>query len=258
MIMIGLGIVVAIGIGFALFKFFKKSTLHKHRLAAFTLSLISIGVLSVGQNINAADIDISKTGFIYSLSNNTREQVILNDEQLETAGNLYDQYLVEYNNRTHEKTLESKPNVIVIQSEAFWDVNKLDVNYNKNPIPNFEALRKESRYGELYVPVVGGGTANTEYEILTGMTLKNFSNDWYTVYPSEINQPMVSLASIFKNQGYESIGIHPYQSWYYNRLAVYDHLGFDTLKTIEFMNDPEIIGAYMSDRYTTEIGRAHV
>lgn len=253
MIMIGLGVVVAIGLGFLLFKYFKKSNLHKHRLAAFTLSLVSIGILSIGQNINAADIDISKTGFIYSLSNNTREQVVLNEEQLETAGNLYDQYIAEYNSRTHETTLEKKPNVIVIQSEAFWDVNKLDVKYNKNPIPNFEALRKESRYGELYVPVVGGGTSNTEYEILTGMTLKNYSNDWYMVYPNEINQPMVSLASIFKNQGYVATGIHPYQSWYYNRTAVYEHLGFDTFKTIEYMNDPEIIGAYMSDRYTTDL-----
>ncbi len=253
MILIGVGALVAIGLGFALFKFFKKSTLHKHRLAAFTLSLISIGVLYIGQNINAADIDISKTGFIYSLSNNTREQVILNEEQLETAGNLYDQYIAEYNSRTHEKTLEKQPNVIVIQSEAFWDINKLDVKFNKNPMPNFEALRKESRYGELYVPVVGGGTSNTEYEILTGMTLKNYSNDWYMVYPNEINQPMVSLASIFKNQGYTTTGIHPYQSWYYNRTAVYEHLGFDTFKTIEFMNDPEIIGAYMSDRYTTDL-----
>ena len=252
-IMIGIGVLVAIGLGFALFKFFKKSTLQKHRLAAFTLSLISIGILSIGQNINAADIDISKTGFIYSLSNNTREQVILNEEQLETAGNLYDQYIAEYNSRTHEKTLEKQPNVIVIQSEAFWDINKLDVKFNKNPIPNFEALRKESRYGELYVPVVGGGTSNTEYEILTGMTLKNYSNDWYMVYPNEINQPMVSLASIFKNQGYTTTGIHPYQSWYYNRTAVYEHLGFDTFETIEFMNDPEIIGAYMSDRYTTDL-----
>jgi phosphoglycerol transferase MdoB-like AlkP superfamily enzyme len=252
-LLIGLGVLVAIGLGFALFKFFKKSTLHKHRLAVVTLSLISIGILSIGQNINAADIDISKTGFIYSLSNNTRDQVILNEEQLETASNLYNQYLVEYNNRTHEKTLDKQPNVIVIQSEAFWDVNKLDVKYNKNPIPNFEALRKESRYGELYVPVVGGGTSNTEYEILTGMTLKNYSNDWYMVYPNEIKQPMVSLASIFKKQGYTTTGIHPYQSWYYNRTAVYEHLGFDMFKTIEFMNDPEIIGAYMSDRYTTDL-----
>jgi phosphoglycerol transferase MdoB-like AlkP superfamily enzyme len=252
-LMIGFGVLVAIGLGFALFKFFKKSTLQKHRLAAITLSLISIGVLSIGQNINAADIDISKTGFIYSLSNNTREQVILNEEQLETAGNLYDQYVAEYNSRTHEKTLEKQPNVIVIQSEAFWDINKLGVKFNKNPIPNFEALRKESRYGELYVPVVGGGTSNTEYEILTGMTLKNYSNDWYMVYPNEINKPMVSLASIFKNQGYTTTGIHPYQSWYYNRTAVYEHLGFDTFKTIEYMNDPEIIGAYMSDRYTTDL-----
>jgi len=252
-IMMVIGAFAAIGLGFLLFKFFKTSKLHKHRLAAIIVSLISFGILFIGQNINAADIDISKTGFIYSLSNNTREQVILNEAQLETAGNLYDQYIAEYNSRTHEKTLEIKPNVIVIQNEAFWDVNKLNVTYNKNPIPNFEALRKESRYGEFYVPVVGGGTSNTEYEILTGMTLKNYSNDWYMVFPNEINKPTVSLASILKNQGYETVGIHPYQSWYYNRLAVYKHFGFDTFKTIEFMNNPEIIGAYMSDRYTTDL-----
>lgn len=251
--LLGVGILVAIFIGFILFKYFKNGKLHSHRLAALTLLLLSGGILMLGQNVNAADITITKTGFIYSLSNNTRQQMIIDEEKLEEAGSLYEQYIAEYNSRAHEKTLEKQPNVIVVQSEAFWDINKMDLKTNINPIPNFEALRDESRYGEFYVPVVGGGTSNTEFEILTGMTLKNYSSDWYMVYPNEINKPMVSLASIFRTQGYETMGIHPYMSWYYNRLDVYNHLGFNTFKTLEFMNDVDLVGAFASDKYATDM-----
>ena len=179
--------------------------------------------------------------------------MLLAADEIETADALYQQYITEYNEKYPYQSPDVKPNVIVVQSEAFWDINKLDLKLSENPLKNFEELRKESRYGELYVPVFGGGTSNTEYEILSGMSLKNYSSDWYMVYPNEISAPKVTLASIFRNQGYEAVGIHPYMSWYYNRLEVYKHFGFNTFRSLEFMNEAEIIGAYVSDRYTTDL-----
>lgn len=253
MVMMAICVMISAILGHFLIKWFRKSKLQKHRGITLMLMTMSVLFLLIGQNINSADISIMDTGFIYSLSNNTRQQMIIHDEQLQEAKVLYKGYLEAYDALEEQAPLPAKPNVIIIQSEAFWDVNKLGVSFDQNPIPVFESLRKESIYGETYVPVFGGGTSNTEYEVLTGLTMKNFSNDWYMVYPNEIKSPTVSLASILRNQGYAAEGIHPYMSWYYNRVEVYRHFGFDSLKTIEYMNGYDSIGVFASDDYTTDL-----
>lgn len=252
-IVIVIGTLAIIALSALLIRWFKGSKLHRYRAATLLLLLISVFFLSIGQKINAADLSIQKSGFIYSLSNNTRDQMTIHEAQLQVAKVLYDSYLSAYQQREKVQKLTERPNIIIVQSEAFWDVNKLDVKFNKNPIPTFESLKKESIYGETYVPVFGGGTSNPEYEILTGLTMKNFSNDWYMVYPNEIKSPTVTLASILRNQGYVSEAIHPYMSWYYNRLDVYKYFGFNQFKTIEFMNQIQNIGVFASDDYTTNL-----
>lgn len=251
--MLGFGLIGAVLLAVLLIKLFKNYTLYKHRLLSIAVCSISGVLLLVGQNVNSADIVLSKSGFIYSLSNVTREKPIVLAESLEEAQDAYSSYLKAYDQKDLPEIPVTKPNIIVIQSEAFWDINRLNLKFNQNPIPFYESLRKESVYGDAYVPVFGGGTANTEYEVLTGLTMKNFNSDWYMVYPNEIKQPTVSLASILRQQGYHTEGLHPYMSWYYNRIAVYNYLGFNTFKTIEFMNNIDIIGAYVSDKYITDL-----
>lgn len=252
-IIIGALLLVAYAMG--LRKFFKKEKLQGQRLIAIFMIAISIPFLMLGQTSFSSDQDILETGFLYSLSNNTREaSIVIDDAQLEEADSLMQRYVKEYNAEFPTPTEEPvKPNIIIIQSEAYWDIDKLDIKMTENPNAFFESLRKESRYGEMYVPVIGGGTSNTEYEILTGMTLKNYSNDWYMVYPNEIKSPVISMASILRNQGYSAVGIHPYMSWYYNRYDVYNYLGFDTFKTLEFMNDVRTVGGLASDDYSTDM-----
>ena len=145
-----------------------------------------------------------------------------------------------------------KPNVIVIMSEAFWDVNKLGVSFSKNPIPFFDRLRKESIHGDLFVPVFGGGTANSEFEVLTGMTLKNYPSDWYVVYRDALDLPTPSLASIFSELGYETLALHPYYPWYYRRNEVYPLLGFNHFISIEDILEPPMVGPFVSDGYVTD------
>jgi len=216
------------------------------------LLVVSILLLAMGQSFFSSNISLEKTGFFYSLSNMTRRgNNIPEDIQIQARTQVHDDIMA-YGQKTSENPVASdvKPNVIVIMSEAFWDINKMGIEFTENPVPYFEKLREESIYGELYVPVVGGGTVNTEFEVMTGMTLKNYCNDWYMVYPNEIKTPYPSLASIFRNQGYESIGLHPYMSWYYNRYEVYKHFGFDTFKSLEFMGDTEKFGGFTKDQVT--------
>ena len=254
LVVIGIGGILLFLLGHLLMKWIKKTALARHRLMTSIILGLSIFIFAIGQSINSADISIMESGFIYSLSNNTRPRMIIEEAQLEEADALYQNYLDAYAQLEDvDGEPKTKPNIIIVQSEAFWDVNKLGVSFDHNPIPVFEKLKKESIHGEAYVPVFGGGTSNTEYEILTGLTMKNFSSDWYMVYPNEIKSPTVSLASILKNQGYVTEGVHPYMSWYYNRIEVYKHFGFDRLKTIEYMNGYDNIGVFASDDYVTDM-----
>lgn len=246
-----LGVFALIVIGYFARKGLKMKPLQNQFTLAFSILLLSGLILIVGSRVYASDLELSKTGFLYSLTNEMRVKPSLDTETLNTAMTLSEQLISKYQEGTKYEAFQ--PNVIIIQSEAFWDINKLGINFSQNPIENFELLREESLYGEAYVPVFGGGTSNTEYELLTGLSLKNYGHDWFTVFKNEIKSPTLSLASIFRTQGYHTLGIHPYMSWYYNRLEVYKHLGFDTFMSIEFMNQPEILGAYVSDAYTTDL-----
>lgn len=250
-ILSGIGICGLILLGYLAKRFLKMKQMQKQMGLALILFSLSGMLLFVGGITYTSDLELSKTGFLYSLTNDLRAKNVIDSEQLNTAQALSEQLIAQY--QIEDKDENFQPNVIIIQSEAFWDINKLGLKFSQNPIANFEALRAESLYGEAYVPVFGGGTANTEYELLTGLSLKNYGNDWFTVYKNEIKSPTVSLASIFRSQGYYALGIHPYMSWYYNRLEVYKHFGFNTFMPIEFMNQPDILGAYVSDAYTTDL-----
>ena len=70
---------------------------------------------------------------------------------------------------------EARPNIIIVQLESFFDVSYLnDVTYDENPIPVFTYLKKNYSSGFLTVPSIGAGTANTEFEVLSGMSLDFF------------------------------------------------------------------------------------
>lgn len=136
--------------------------------------------------------------------------------------------------------LESqKPNVIFILGESFWDIDKIsNLKLNKTPIPSFKHIGQEGISGTIRVPGIGGGTANTEYEIVTGLS-KKFVQDnigAYDAYNNYINKPIGSLANIFSEKGYASTAIHTNTAWFYNRKDVYRELGFDKFISIETLS----------------------
>ena len=73
-----------------------------------------------------------------------------------------------------------EPNIICILLESFidpYDVNFLQMS--EDPIPTFHSLEQNFTTGYLTVPVVGAGTANTEFEVLTGMSMQYFGTGEY-------------------------------------------------------------------------------
>lgn len=194
--------------------------------AAFLISALCLGA---GQLAFTNDLDAWEVGFIYSLSNGTRKAPEVQPE-IEHKASQLSQEPVEM---PEPNALNQKPNVIVIMSESFWDVRKLGVSFSENPLDKWDQLIKESAYGNLYVPVFGGGTSNSEYEVITGMSLKAYPYDWYMVYREEITSPHPSLAYEYAKAGYKTIAVHPYYPWYYRRHEVYPLLGFSEFLSLD-------------------------
>lgn len=145
------------------------------------------------------------------------------------------------------------PNIIMIMSEAFWDPTVMEgVSFNRDPLPFFRSLQKKHTSGRLLVPVYGGGTANTEFEVLTGNSMQ-FLPGGAIAYAQYVRKPMESLASILSSQGYNSIGIHSYHNWFYRRNEVYKNFGFNKFISSEFFIDPLYKYEYIADQEITNM-----
>ncbi|MBP3917893.1 MAG: sulfatase-like hydrolase/transferase [Clostridia bacterium] len=131
-----------------------------------------------------------------------------------------------------------KPNVIFVQLESFFDVNRLSgITFSENPVPNFSSLKKQYSSGFLSVPSIGAGTANTEFEILTGMNLEDFGAGEYPYKTVLQTQTAESLAYNLDALGYSAHALHNNTGAFYDRNKAYASLGFDTFTSLEYMQN---------------------
>ena len=137
-------------------------------------------------------------------------------------------------------TVSDPPNIVFVQLESFFDANYLkNLYFSENPVPNFEALKAEYPSGLLSVPAIGAGTANTEFEVLTGMNLNHFGVGEYPYMTIVNSAASESAASTLAGLGYTTHAIHNNNATFYDRHIVYANLGFHTFTSLEYMNDVE-------------------
>lgn len=146
--------------------------------------------------------------------------------------------------KTEENLPETKegdyPNIIFLQLESFFDPEL--VNYLKlseDPIPNFRKLMKEYTSGFYKVPSIGAGTANTEFESITGMSMHYFGPGEYP-YKSILTETTCESAPyVLKNLGYSTHAIHNNEANFYGRKTIFPNLGFDTYTSAEYMPEED-------------------
>lgn len=132
---------------------------------------------------------------------------------------------------------EVLPNVIFVQLESFFDTSEyLDLETSEDPLPNFRQLCEEYSSGYFKVPSVGAGTANTEFEVLTGMNLRYFGPGEYPYKTVLKNQVAESAATAFTSLGYGAHALHNNGGNFYSRAKVFNNIGFDSYTSKEFMN----------------------
>lgn len=135
---------------------------------------------------------------------------------------------------------EETPNIIFLQLESFFDPTHIKgVTFTEDPVPNYRALKENFTSGYLSVPSVGAGTANTEFEVITGMNLDFFGPGEYPYKTILQKTSCESLSFNLKPLGYTTHAMHNNVGTFYDRNTVFSQLGFDTFTSIEYMQDIE-------------------
>ena len=134
--------------------------------------------------------------------------------------------------------VDNTPNILFLQLESFIDQTLVEgVEYSQDPIPNYRQLMKEYSSGYLTVPAVGAGTANVEFEVMTGMSARFFGPGEYP-YKSILRETTCETAPYdLKLLGYSSHAIHNHRGAFYGRNKVFSNMGFDTFTSLEYMNN---------------------
>ena len=133
--------------------------------------------------------------------------------------------------------LDVMPNIITIQLESFFDVYEAEFfTTSQDPIPTFHYLMDNFSTGYCKVPSVGAGTANTEFEVLTGMSMRYFGPGEYPYKTLAKYKPMESAATALREFGYGAHALHNNGGNFYSRADVFNQMGFHSYTSKEFMN----------------------
>ena len=184
-------------------------------------------------------------GFVFSFFCNTKYVYMSepNGYDAESIGD-YVSSTVDKEETPVIKPTGNEPNIICIMNESLSDLSVLgEFTTNQDYMPFMHSLTENTVKGNLYVPVIGAGTSNTEFEFLTGHTTA-FLPSGSNAYMLYVKNPLASLVSTLEGQGYSSWAFHPYYSTGWDRVPVYGNLGFNSSAFLENLIDVSILNDY--------------
>ena len=188
-------------------------------------------------------------GFLYNLKIDPMEKPKgYSEEKIKEITSHY-QKLADEKNKTAS---EEQPNIIYVMSESFSDPSRLNgVEITGDPLADYYAVADQTYSGQMLSQNYGGGTANIEFEALTGFSMGLFNAQLttpYTMLVPKMNQ-LPSIVSTLKDQNYHTTAIHPYNTSMYKRKDVYEVLGFDEFISENTMTYTDTIedNPYISD-----------
>ncbi|MBO5500954.1 MAG: LTA synthase family protein, partial [Clostridia bacterium] len=208
--------------------------------------LVSICKFSLLSRNQATDMNeqAQKNGSLFTMiaMDKYRTSLMNIDYQQEEVEKAYTQLMKSVPESNPEAV---KPNIIFVLAESFTDEAILGkhLNLTKPLMPYYQSLMEECRRGLLYVPKAGGGTSESEFEVLSALRSK------YTLNPYSIGLPPIrSTADILTDKGYHATALHWHVGVFYNRYNNLRMQGFDSFHTLDTSCYPyERIGSYVTD-----------
>ncbi len=142
------------------------------------------------------------------------------------------------------------PHIILVMNESFSDLSVLGgLELNMDNMPFWHSLEENTVKGYVNASVLGGGTANSEFEVFTGCSTAFFPANYYP-YQQGISRPTESLVSRLEEYGYVTYSMHPNRAANWNRNKVYAYLGFDNCLWKEDFEGKKVIHHGVSDAET--------
>lgn len=167
----------------------------------------------------------------------------------------------EQTHRGERKEPQTAPNILMIMCEAFTDLpNAPAFTYSEqdNPVAFFNALtaREDTVSGQMIVSNIGAGTANTEFDVLTGMMTNRIGAGTSSAF-RVVHRNTDSIPRMLAQEGYQTFFTHPGYSWFYNRESVYSYLGITEQLFNEVYGPEDYKGSWITDQaFLRELTRA--
>ncbi|HWX66780.1 MAG TPA: LTA synthase family protein [Rhodanobacter sp.] len=147
---------------------------------------------------------------------------------------------------------DSLPDIVVVQSESFFDPTIVRGYEHSDFAPNLRQLAAHGTSGKLHVPTFGGGTIRTEFEVLTGLSLRYLDNLQFP-YLQMSHKALPSLMRTLSAHGYTTAALHGNDPAFWNRIAAFHALGFDRfVSQSSFPANAAMDGKYMADSAMTD------
>lgn len=141
-----------------------------------------------------------------------------------------------------------KPDIFIVVNESFCDLqSSSDFTTSTEVLPYFKSLSGDNVIKKnLCVSVWGGGTPNTETEVLTGYSMHFFPLGSYP-FIQYFNGAVQGLPSVLNDAGYVSEAIHPFSPEGWKRDEVFPNMGFSNFYSIDSFENPETVRNFISD-----------
>ncbi|HSE55010.1 MAG TPA: LTA synthase family protein, partial [Nocardioidaceae bacterium] len=183
-------------------------------------------------------------GFLYNLS--VPAMTRPRDYSAATMHRIAEKYagVADAINRHRDPSALDDVNVVAVLSEAFSDPTRIEgPEFARDPLPRTRRLMAATTSGNMLAQRFGGGTANMEFEVLTGQSLALFQPQLNTPFQQLVPEydTFPSVVGYLEERGYRSVAVHPYMTSMYKRREVYPTLGIDEFVHDETMREARTI-----------------
>lgn len=224
---------------------------YNRLLCGIIISVMAIALILGSKNISSyhfSKMGTAQNGYFLNFVLQIEENFIEKPEgyNKEILCSLEEKYGDRYDNT---ENTDEFPVVIVIMNESFADLSVLgnDLKTNIEILPFFDSLVDNTIKGYALSSVIGGGTANSEYEVLSGNTM-GFLPAGSIVYQQFVKQNPYTIVSYMNKMGYTTIGTHPEKKENWLRFSVYPKMGFDETYFIEDYPCKNLIRGFITDQ----------
>ncbi|MDB7100210.1 MULTISPECIES: LTA synthase family protein [Enterococcus] len=237
------------GVVWAIVRSFKKDrTFQIYRILTLVMTVAMMGYFSNFNNPNnllrkaynqtalwipySQKMNYYNTGFIGGFLYNLKVEPMERPEgySKEKINEITEKYQA-IADKKNQTASDEQPNIIYVMSESFSDPSHLNgVTVTGDPLADYREVANQTYSGRMLSQNYGGGTANIEFEALTGLSMALFNGQMttpYTMLVPKLDQ-LPSLVSTLNAQNYRTTAIHPYNTSMYKREDVYQTLGFDS------------------------------